>query len=97
LAEENPGKYVKGLDYKSPDFRLLVERAIDTNGDNRISNYEYIRFLVILRSMNRDGWLEGRFYGRTFTTFIFVDSAYKLQSCSGFSMPTKTIVSSSPK
>jgi len=61
LARENRGKYLGGLDYKSPDFCWLVERAIDTNTDDRISNYEYIRFLVILRSTNCGGWLDELF------------------------------------
>lgn len=61
LKQENPGKYLSGLNYPSEEFRSLVEHAIDTNRDNRISNYEYIRFLVILRSTNWDGWLEELF------------------------------------
>ena len=98
LKRENPGKYIHGLNYDSPDFCWLVQRAIDTNGDERISNYEYIRFLIILRSTNSDGWLEGNLNEHIYMhSFFRVDVLRILQSCSGFLTRTMTTILTSTK
>ena|ERR1700722_10203323 len=38
------------FNYRSPDLCRLVERAMDVNGDGRLTAHEYVRCLLLLSS-----------------------------------------------